>query len=1291
MNDRGRPAWAQATSAALVRCLAIAAAACALAAAPAAAYMLQQAAAAAVTVKLSTHPPAAARSTTAKFAWKTTGSPTAVACKLDSGAYRACARSHSYTKLKQGAHTFTVRVTKGATRKTAVYRWRVDTVAPTAPTVSGGSSSWTAAAVTLAAAGSTDKGGSGVASYQHRSSANGGASWTTAAAGASAKITANGTTWVQFRALDKAGNASAWAPASADPAATATIDTVPPTLPVLTGGSPIWQNVASVTVQPTGTPTDSESGFAGYQYRTSADAGATWSAATAGASVTVAAEGATQVQFRSVDAVGNVSAWTGVNGNVNIDRTAPTAPTDTGGSASWQAGPTVTVSAGGSTDAGSGVTGYEYETSTNGGSTWSAATAGTSVAVSTQGTTLVQFAAKDGVGLVSPWTQATVKLDLTAPSAPTVAGGSSTWVNAASGTVTASGSTDSGGSGLSGYQYRTSTDGGANWSDSVTGSSDLVTAEANTWVQFRSVDTAGNTSAWTPSTQTAAATVRLDRTAPGTPVASGGSAGWSNAASITVTAAATDAGSGVKSYQYETSTNGGTTWSAATHRLVGDDLGDRPDPGAVPGDRQRQPEVGLVGSHRRRHRAARSHQPHRPVVGHRRLVGLVADVARNRDRVRLHRLRRLGARGLPVPHLHRRRQHVVGGARRPGDDHGRRHHRGADARHRQRRQRLGMGAGDRRGGQHRQDRHHSPDRPDRRGRHGRLVGRRLGHRLGVGLDRLARVGRERLPVRDVDRRRRPLVGGHPGRVGLDLGRGHDAGAVCGARRRRPQLELDADQRPARPHRAVAARGQRRRAHLGRHRLAHRHRLGLDRCRRRPAGLPVPHLHQRRQRVGRHRSRARRSWSRPRARPWSSSRASTRSGTPRRGRRRPTRPAPRCGSTARRRPPPTSAADRRSWQNATTLPITASGGTDAASGIASYQYRTSTNGGSSWSSPATGATVNVTTQGTTLVQFRAVDGVGLDSPWSAVSAAGTAMLDQTAPSIPAVTGGAYKYQSLASVTITASGSTDTGGSGLHGYQYRTEFDTQAANGWSGAVDGASVTITAEGLTIVEFRSIDNAGNVSAWAPNPAVPANIVELDRTAPSVPTVSGGSLSWQAAASVTAHRERVERRRGRLHRRASRATSTAPPPTTGRPGRPRPPAARSRSRPRAPRWCSSAPSTPRATCRRGRPRRPDATDTVMLDRTAPSLPTIGGGTGGSCTAGPVTLTASGSVDAESGFGHYESMVGTGSVVTGCERDGLGARHLDGQVPVGRRARKRVGLGQHHRLYQLTGSSRQLV
>ena len=207
----------------------------------------------------------------------------------------------------------------------------------------------------------------------------------------------------------------------------------------------------------------------------------------------------------------------------------------------------------------------------------------------------------------------------------------------------------------------------------------------------------------------------------------------------------------------------------------------------------------------------------------------------------------------------------------------------------------------------------------------------------------------------------------------------------------------------------------------------------------------------------------------------------------------------------------------------------------------------------------------------------------------------------------------------------------------------------------------------------------------------MPANIVELDRTAPGVPTVSGGSLSWQSAATRDPHGERCDRRSGRLH--GGRHELPAPHLHEQRHhlvGR------RHRELGRG----ISAEGTTlvqfRSVDAAGNvsawtPATPDATDTVKLDRTAPSLPTISGGTGGSCTAGPVTLTASGSVDAASGFNHYESMVNTGSVVTGAERHGVGTRHMDGQVPVGGRARKRIGLGHQHRLYQLTESSRQLA
>jgi hypothetical protein len=67
----------------------------------------------------------------------------------------------------------------------------------------------------------------------------------------------------------------------------------------------------------------------------------------------------------------------------------------------------------------------------------------------------------------------------------------------------------------------------------------------------------------------------------------------------------------------------------------------------------------------------------------------------------------------------------------------------------------------------------------------------------------------------------------------------------------------------------------------------------------------------------------------------------------------------------------------------------SGSTDGSgSGVASYQYRYSSNNGVTWTAPATGATFQFSTRGVYIIQFRAVDGVGLMSAW-APATAGTA--------------------------------------------------------------------------------------------------------------------------------------------------------------------------------------------------------------------------------------------------------------------------------------------------------------
>jgi hypothetical protein len=385
-------------------------------------------------------------------------------------------------------------------------RVRLDRTQPGAPTVSGGSPSWTnAASVTVSASGSSDA-LSGLAGYEYETSGDGGANWSAAASGATITISSAGDTLVRLRALDLAANASNWV------SDRVRLDRTAPSAPTATtGSSAAWKSVASVTLTPTGA-TDALSGIANYRFQISTDAGASWSPAASGATLSISAEGETLVQSATVDNAGNSSAWS-PTATVRIDRTLPTDPTVSGGSPSWTNAASVTITASTSSDSGgSGLSGYQSRTSTNGGTSWSAATAGATRVITTTGQTLVQFRSLDNAGNSSAWAPAaatpgnTVNIDRTLPTTPTVTGGSLSWLSQASIAISGGSSTDAGGSALAGYEYRTSTNGGTTWSGASSGSSLLISAEGQTIVQFRSLDNAGNISAWAPAAMSAANT-----------------------------------------------------------------------------------------------------------------------------------------------------------------------------------------------------------------------------------------------------------------------------------------------------------------------------------------------------------------------------------------------------------------------------------------------------------------------------------------------------------------------------------------------------------------------------------------------------------------------------------------------------------------------------------------------------------------------------------------------------------------------------------------------------------------
>ena len=449
---------------------------------------------------------------------------------------------------------------------------RIDRTAPVDPTVGITPPGWhNAAAITVFAGGSTDALG-GVDHYQFRSSADNGVTWTTPVNGETGVVTGEGQTVVQFRAVDGAGNLSAWAPATASPSNIVRIDRTAPTLPTVTGGQAGWQTAASVAVSASG-GSDGQAGIDHYESRTSTDGGATWSATQPGPTVNVTAEGETLVQFRSVDAADNPSAWSPAAGTaaatVRLDRSAPGDPVVSGGSTSWQNLASVTVTGSGAFDPLAGIATYEHRTSRDGGTTWSAPQSGATIAVSAEDETLVQFRATDAAGNTSGWAPSSatsgsiVRLDRTTPTVPTVTGGSLTWQSVGSVALDGSGGTD-GLSGVAGYEFRTTTDGGTSWSAPSPGTTGLITAEGQSAVQFRTVDQAGNASAWAPSVPDAASTVRIDRTPPSSPAASGGALAWQNLPSIVLNGnTAVDPMSGVVSYEFRLSTDGGASWGVS--------------------------------------------------------------------------------------------------------------------------------------------------------------------------------------------------------------------------------------------------------------------------------------------------------------------------------------------------------------------------------------------------------------------------------------------------------------------------------------------------------------------------------------------------------------------------------------------------------------------------------------------------------------------------------------------------------------------------------------------------------
>ena len=354
------------------------------------------------TVRFTSAPTAvtSARSATLAIARTVHGRVRAQTCRFDRSAWKTCTRTLAARNLTDGPHTAQVRlVLRSGAKAMASAAWQVDTVAPAAPAVLGGNADWTASTAVVVTHGTAvdPAPASGIASYRSQSSIDGGMTWSSGPAD-DVTVTAEGETLVQFAAVDRAGNVSAWSDS-----AVVRLDRTAPDTPAISGAPDGWTNAAEVELSVSGSET--------IELQRSTDGGATWAEAGSGGRVEVADQGETLVRARACDEAGNCSAWS-QPALVRIDRTAPAVPDVSGAPSGWTNAAVVTMAIAG-TDA------VEHQASLDGGTTWSAAEQGTDVEVTGEGETLVRARACDEAGNCSAWSQpVAVRIDRTAPSAP---------------------------------------------------------------------------------------------------------------------------------------------------------------------------------------------------------------------------------------------------------------------------------------------------------------------------------------------------------------------------------------------------------------------------------------------------------------------------------------------------------------------------------------------------------------------------------------------------------------------------------------------------------------------------------------------------------------------------------------------------------------------------------------------------------------------------------------------------------------------------------------------------------
>jgi len=406
---------------------------------------------------------------------------------------------------------------------------KIDQTAPTQPIITLSASDWTNEAVTVSIASGNDS-GSGVQNSQYKLGAEG--TWIDYTEAIT--ISTEGETEVFARTLDYVGNVSEAV------TATVRIDQTTPTQPTISLSTSEWTNEGVVVIVSSGT--DSGSGVLKTEYKHGEEG--TWTTYTD--SFPIGTEGESIVYARTIDIAGNASEES--TAVAKVDRTAPTESIITLSANDWT-NEAVTVSIASGTDSGSGVQNSQYKLGAGG--TWTDYTE--AITISTQGETEVFARTLDYVGNVSEEATATLRIDQTAPTQPTIALSTSEWTSEEVIVSIAAG--EDIGSGTLVAQYKLGVEGP--WSDYIAPFS--ISTDGESIVYARAVDIAGNISG------EATALAKVDRTAPTKPVITLSSDDWTNEAVTVNIASGTDSGSGVLTSQYKLGAEG--AWTTYTEAI----------------------------------------------------------------------------------------------------------------------------------------------------------------------------------------------------------------------------------------------------------------------------------------------------------------------------------------------------------------------------------------------------------------------------------------------------------------------------------------------------------------------------------------------------------------------------------------------------------------------------------------------------------------------------------------------------------------------------------------------------